>query len=800
MNISMKWLKDYTEINCDTKTFMDKMTMSGSNVEGVEVLGEEISGVVVGKILEIEQHPDADKLVVTKVDVGTEVKQIVTGAKNINVGDIVPIAMPGAELAEGLKIKSGKLRGVESDGMMCSVEEMGLDPMYWPDAPEHGIYIFSEAYPLGSDCKPIFGLDDQIVEFEITSNRPDCFSVIGLAREAAATLGTDFIYPEVSFTEVETDQVKHIDEVAKVEVLAQDLCPRFVAKVLVDVDIKPSPKWMQDKLRSAGIRPINNLVDITNFVMVEMGQPMHAYDMEELAGGKIIVRRAGDGEIMMTLDGEERELDSSMLVIADEKEVIGVAGVMGGEGSKVKDNTGMIILEAANFSPASVRKTSKKIGLRTDASTKFEKHLDPNNALLAMERACQLAEMIGAGKVLKGTIDIDAESRKSTKVAYDPDRINSLLGTDIPESFMIEVFKNLEFEVNVIDRIVEAPTFRNDIEREADLAEEVARLYGYDKLPVTLATGTPTVGKKSFEQKMEDLTRQIMEDCSMNEAMTYSFESPKAFDKLALPEDSQDRVAVTIDNPLGEDFSVMRTSTMNGMLQALSNNYAKRNEVVRLYEIGTIYQPKAIPLTELPKESKKLTIGMYGECDFFTLKGVLETLFEAMNCLELAGWDPNLELSYLHPGRKAKVMLGEKEIGYIGEVHPNVCDAYDIEDKAYVAVIDVASLLKKASFDHKYTPVPKYPAVTRDLAMLVKEATLVGDIEKVIRQRGGKLLESVELFDVYQGEQIEKGFKSVAYSLAFRSMERTLKEKEINKTMSKILNGLETVVGATLRQ
>lgn len=797
MNVSMKWLKDYTDINVDTDEFVAAMTMSGSNVDGVEKLGEEISGVVVGKILEIEQHPDADKLVVTQVDVGQDAPvQIVTGANNIKVGDIVPISLPGAELAGGLKIKNGKLRGVESNGMMCSVEELGLDPMYWPDAPEHGIYIFDEAYELGTDVKPIFGLDDVHVEFEITSNRPDCFSVIGLAREAAVTLGTEFRYPEVSYEEIEGD----INEVAAVEVLAPELCPRFVAKVLVDVDIKPSPKWMQDKLRSAGIRPINNLVDITNFVMVEMGQPMHAYDLEELTNGKIIVRTAGDGEIMMTLDGEERELDSSMLVIADEKEIIGVAGVMGGEGSKVKDNTGMIILEAANFNSMSVRKTSKKIGLRTDASTKFEKNLDPNNALLAMERACQLAEMVGAGRVLKGTIDIDAGSRTPNTVSYDPDSINRLLGTEISEADMVETFKALEFQVDEANRSVVAPTFRPDIEREADLAEEVARIYGYDKLPVTLATGTPTVGKKSFSQKMEDLTRQIMEDCSLNEAMTYSFESPKAFDKLGLPEDSPLRTAVTIDNPLGEDFSVMRTSTMNGILTALSNNYAKRNEVAALYEIGTIYEPKTVPLTELPKESQKLTIGMYGNCDFFDVKGVLETLFEAMNCLDKADWDPSIELSYLHPGRKAKVMLGEKEIGFIGEVHPNVCDAYEIDTKAYVAVIDMASLIKKASLDHKYTSVPKYPAVNRDISMKVADDVLVGSIEKIIRQRGGKLLEKVNLFDVYKGEHMEEGFKSVAYALSFRAPDRTLKEKEINKTMAKILNGLENQVGATLRQ
>lgn len=796
MNISLNWLKDYVDINCDTPTYVHKMTMSGSNVDSVEVRGEEISGVVVGKILSIEGHPDADKLVVTQVDVGSETIQIVTGANNISVGDHVPVALAGAELADGLKIKKGKLRGVESNGMMCSVEELGLERLYFPEAPEHGIYLFSEALPLGSDVKPWFGLDDTVVEFEITSNRPDCFSVLGLARETAATLGTEFRYPQVSFTPVEGD----INEVAKVRVDAPDLCPRFVAKVLVDVDIKPSPKWMQDKLRSAGIRPINNLVDITNFVMVEMGQPMHAYDLEELKDGLIVVRRAKDGEIMMTLDGEERVCDSSMLVIADADEIIGIAGVMGGEGSKVKDNTDMILLEAANFSPESIRKTSKKIGLRTDASTKFEKHLDPNNALLAINRACQLAEMIGAGRVLEGTLDVDANTRSAKTVAYNPDRINRLLGTDIDEATMVANFKKLEFIVDEDKRTVTAPTFRYDIEREADLAEEVARLYGYDLLPTTLATGTPTVGKKTFAQRMEDLTRAVMEDSGLNEGMTYSFESPKVFDKLGLKEEDVLRKAITIDNPLGEDFSIMRTSTLNGMLQALANNYAKRNENVRLYEIGTIYTPKTVPMTELPKESSKLTIGMYGNCDFYVLKGVLETMFEAMNILDKVDYTPDLEADFMHPGRKAAILLGEKVIGYMGEIHPAVADHYDIEEKPYIAVVDMASIIKKASLDHRYEPIPKYPAVSRDLAMLVEDGVLVGQIEKVIKQRGGKLLEAVDLFDVYKGSQIEEGYKSVAYALSFRAADHTLTEKEINKTMSKILNGLETTVGAKLRQ
>lgn len=796
MNVPMKWLKDYVNIDVDVTTYCDAMTMSGTKVENFELTGDNISGVVVGKILEIEGHPDADKLVVTKVDIGSEVLQIVTGATNISVGDIIPVATVGAELAEGLKIKKGKLRGVESHGMMCSVEELGLDPADFLDAPEHGIYLFNQAYELGSDVKPIFGLGDAIVEYEVTSNRPDCFSILGIAREAAATFNVPFKAPVVSFTEVEGN----IHERASVDVLDADLCPRFMAKVLVDVNIGPSPKWLQDKLRSIGLRPINNLVDITNFVMQEMGQPMHAYDLEELQEGKIIVRRATDGEIMKTLDGEDRILDSSMLVIADKNEPIGVAGVMGGEGSKVKDSTKSILFEAANFDSMSIRKTSKKLGLRTDASSKFEKNLDPNNVELAINRACQLAEMIGAGRVLAGTIDVYKKVREPKTVSYNVDNINRLIGTQISEAQVVDYFKRLEFVVDEAKKEITAPTFRPDIEREADLTEEVARLYGYDKIPVTLATGTPTVGKRTFEQKITDLTKLVMEDCGMNEAMTYSFESPKGFDKLNLEATSTLRQAITIDNPLGEDFSVMRTTTVNGMLQALSNNFAKRNEQVRLYEIGKVYLPKALPLTELPEEATKLTFGMYGACDFYDAKGVLETLIDRLNMDEQISFAPSTALNFLHPGRQAAILRDDVTVGFVGEVHPDVLDNYDIGTKVYLVEIDMAAIVAGASLDHKYTPVPKYPAVNRDIAMLVKDDILVGQILRTIKERGGKVLERCELFDVYKGKQIEEGYKSVAYALSFRAADHTLTDTEIDKAMKKIMSGLEFELAAKLRQ
>ncbi len=795
MNIPMNWIKDYVDIDCDIETYCDAMTMSGTKVETYEVTGEEITNVVVGKIESIEAHSDADKLVVTQVDVGAELIQIVTGASNISVGDYVPVALPGAELSEGLKIKKGKLRGVASNGMLCSVEELGLDREDYPEAPEYGIYLFGEPQKPGSDVKPFFGLGDAVVEYEVTSNRADCYSIIGIAREAAATFGKPFKFPEINYAEVEGD----INTCASVDVLDGDLCPRFMAKVLVDVNIGPSPKWLQDKLRSVGLRPINNLVDITNFIMVEMGQPMHAYDLEELEDGKIIVRRAHEGEIMKTLDGEDRVLDSSMLVIADKNEPIGIAGLMGGEGSKVKDNTRSILFEAANFKPASIRHTSKKIGLRTDASTKFEKNLDPNNVELAINRACQLAEMIGAGKVLKGTIDVYKNKRKKNIVGYNPDNINRLLGTSVTEEQMIGYFKSLELEVDEANRTVTTPTFRADIEREADLAEEVARLYGYDKIPVTLASGTPTVGKKTFEQKIEDITKLVMEDHGFNEAMTYSFESPKSFDKLNLPEEDGIRKAIVIDNPLGEDFSVMRTTTVNGMMEALSNNYAKRNKMVRLYEIGKTYLPDAVPLKKLPTEKVNLTVGLYGDCDFFEAKGVVETLFERLNCLDNTAFAPSKEKAFLHPGRQASVTVKGCYAGFIGEIHPDVCDNYGISEKVYVMELDMTVITEAASLDHVYTPVPKYPAVLRDIAMLVKDEVLAGDIDKVIRQRGGSYLERCDLFDVYKGKQIEAGYKSVAYSLSFRAADHTLKEKEIDKAMKKIMNGLEFELGAKLR-
>lgn len=797
MNVPIKWLTDYVDIDIDIENFIDAMTMSGSKVEGYEVLGKEIDLVVVGKILEINPHPNADKLVVTQVDIGSKTIQIVTGADNISKGDYIPVALNGSTLPKGIKIKKGKLRGVESEGMLCSIEELDFSKEEYPDAPEDGIYIFDKPYDLGMDVKKIFGLDDTVVEYEITSNRPDCFSILGIAREVAATFKKTLKYPNYDYNEVKGNPKDY----ASVSIEDKNLCLRYMGKIIQDVKIGPSPKWMQQKLRAAGVRPINNIVDITNFVMLELGQPMHAFDVETLEDKKIIVRRAKDEEKIITLDNEERILDSSMLVIADGKQPIAVAGVIGGELTKITDKTKTILFESASFEGTSVRLTSKKLGIRTESSSKYEKYLDPNNAEQAMNRACNLIEELGAGKIVEGVLDVYPNKRQSATVSYNTDSINKLLGTKITEEEMINIFKSLELVVDKEAKEVIIPTFRPDLLCEADLAEEVARLYGYDNIPITLATGTPTVGMKNYKQKIEDLTRLIMEDCGLNEAMTYSFESPKVFDKLLIPENHSLRKSVVISNPLGEDFSNMRTTTLNGMLNSLSINYNRRNQNARLYELGTVYIPKSLPLNELPEELLKLTLGMYGNCDFYDIKGAVETLIDKLGFLDKVYYEPNIDLPFLHPGRKAGIFIkGGKELGYIGEVHPTVSEGYEIDDRVYIAVIDMDLLVKNSTLVHSYKQVAKYPAVNRDIAFIAKDEIMVQEIEDILKQRGGKILESYNLFDVYKGSQIEEGYKSIAYSLVFRADDHTLKENEINKVMDKIINGLEYELKIKLRQ
>ncbi|MGL4363435.1 MAG: phenylalanine--tRNA ligase subunit beta [Cellulosilyticaceae bacterium] len=795
MNVPMSWLKQYVDLEIDIKTFIDGMTLSGSNVETVEESGKEITKVVAGKITEVSPHPDADKLRIMKVDIGEELPlQIVTAATNVNEGDVVPVALNGATLANDLKIKTGKLRGVESQGMFCSVEELGFEESEIEDAPHDGVYIFHKEIPLGSCVKSHFGLGEQVVEYEITSNRADCFSILGIAREAAATFDKPFKFPNI--------EVKEIDELASnmasVEIKDEDLCPRYAARIIKNVKVGPSPKWLKDRIRSVGLRPINNIVDITNYMLLEFGQPMHAFDYDKLAGHKIIARRAIDGEKILTLTGDEVTLDNTMLVIADAEKPVAIAGVMGGEDTKVTEDTTTILFECANFKGYNIRQTSKKIGISSDSSKKYVKGLDPNTITLALERAAQLINQTEAGDVLTGILDVYPVERKAITIPYDVNWINKFIGIEITEEQFVSYLKSVEMICNVEEKTVTIPTFRPDVTMMADLAEEIARLYGYDKIPVTLEKGEPTIGQKTFEQKTTDNIHKIMSSYGIHGALTYTFESPKVFDKLLIPTESPLRNVLTITNPLGEDFSIMRSTTVNGFMTSLSTNYNRRNESAYLYEIGKIYESKGN--NELPNEIKKLTIGMYGkDADFFSLKGTIEALMQSLNVKSFEIMRES-NVCFMHPGRTAALYINGKNAGFFGETHPQVSKNYGIDAKVYIAEIDFNMVVESIDRAPSYKALPKFPATSRDLAMLVSADILVGDIDKTIRQRGGKLLEKVELFDVYQGQQIEEGHKSVAYKLVFRAADRTLTDEEIQKVMKKILNGLEMNVGATLRE
>ena len=804
MNTSMSWIKMYVpDLDVTAQEYTDAMTLSGTKVEGYEELDADLDKIVIGQIKKIEKHPDADKLIVCQVDIGTETVQIVTGAPNVKEGDKVPVVLDGGRVAGGhdgkktpggIRIKKGKLRGVESCGMMCSIEELGSTREMYPEAPEYGIYIFPEDAEVGASAVKALGLDDAVFEYEITSNRVDCYSVIGIAREAAATFGKKFCPPVVTKTGNDEDASDYI----KVTVQDPDLCPRYTARVVKNVKIGPSPKWMQRCLASNGIRPINNLVDITNYVMEEYGQPMHAYDLDTIAGREIIVRRAQAGEKFVTLDGQERIMDENVLMICDGKKPVGIGGIMGGENSMITDHVHTVLFEAACFNGPNIRLSSKRIGLRTDASGKFEKGLDPNNAEAAIDRACQLMEELGAGEVVGGMVDVCCETREPSRVPFEPERINHILGTDLTKEEMFSYLARVELAYDEKTNEIVAPTFRQDIHCTADVAEEVARFYGYDKIPTTLPKGESTTGKLPFKLRIEQVARDIAEYCGFSEGMTYSFESPKVFDKLRIPEDSDLRKVITISNPLGEDYSIMRTTTLNGMLSSLATNYNRRNKNVRLYEIGKVYLPKSLPLTELPDERVHFTLGMYGDGDFFDMKGVCEEFFEKAGMKKKVHYTPDSGKPYLHPGRQARILYEGKAVGYLGEVHPLVADAYGIGEKAYIAVIDILDILEFAGFDHKYTGIAKYPAVTRDLSMVVPKNVLAGDIENMLEQRGGKILESYQLFDVYEGAQIKAGYKSMAYSIVFRDHDRTLEEADITAVMKKILNGL-TSLGIELR-
>ena len=806
MNTSLSWIKAYVpELDVTAQEFTDAMTLSGSKVEGFTKMDADLEKIVIGQIQKIERHPDADKLIICQVDIGeAEPIQIVTGAPNVKEGDKVPVVLDGGRVAGGhdgkmtpggIKIKKGKLRGVESNGMMCSIEELGSTRDMYPEAPEYGIYIFPEDAEVGADAIGALGLHDVEFEFEITSNRVDCYSTLGLARETAATFHKEFKAPVVEVKGCGGD----VNDYIKVEVQAEDLCSRYCARVVKNIRLAPSPEWMQRRLASVGIRPINNIVDITNYVMEEYGQPMHAYDLDTIADHKIVVRRAANDEKFVTLDGQERTLDENVLVICDGEKAVGMAGIMGGENSMITDDVKTMLFEAACFDGTNIRLSSKRVGLRTEASGKFEKGLDPNNAQAAIDRACQLIEELDAGDVVDGTVDVYPVKKEEVRIPFEPDRINALLGTDISKEQMLEYFKPIELAYDEKTNEIVAPTFRQDLFRTADLAEEVARFFGYDNIPTTLPRGEATTGKLPFYLRIEAVARDIAEFCGFSQGMTYSFESPKVFDKLMLPEDAKERQAILISNPLGEDFSIMRTISLNGMLTSLATNYNRRNKNVRLYEMGNIYLPKSLPLTELPDERMQFTLGMYGDGDFFSMKGVVEEFLDKIGMHEKEVYDPNAGKSFLHPGRQANIVYDGTVIGYMGEVHPTVAANYGIGDRAYVAVLDMPSIVKKATFDRKYEGIAKFPAVTRDISMVLPKEILVGQVEEIIVTRGGKILENYELFDIYEGSQIKEGFKSVAYSLSFRAKDHTLTDTEITSAMKKILDGLKAL-GAELRQ
>lgn len=812
MDTSLSWIKAYVpDLDCTAKEYTDAMTLSGTKVEGYKEFDKNLEKIIVGKINKIEKHPDADKLIVCQVQIdeaGSEV-QIVTGAPNVKEGDKVPVVLDGGRVASshkdgenenGFRIKKGKLRGVESFGMMCSIEELGSNTDMYPDAAKDGIYILSDNpeykdAEIGSDAVELLGLHDVTFEYEITSNRVDCFGVIGIAREAAATFGKEFKPPVVK----KTGNSENVNDYISVEVKDSELCKRYTARVVKNIHLAPSPEWMQRRLASVGIRPINNIVDITNYVMEEYAQPMHAYDLDKIEDHKIIVRKAENEEKFVTLDGQERVLDDTMLMICDGKKAVGIAGIMGGENSMITDDVKTMLFEAATFDGTNIRLSGKKLGMRTDAQAKFEKGLDPNTAMEAMDRACELIEELGAGEVVGGAVDYYPVKKEPFTIAYDPEKINALLGTAIPEEEMIRYFEKIDLPVDREKREVTIPTWRQDLERLADLAEEVARFYGYDKIPMTLPESSATMGGLSEKLELENKVRDIVEAYGFCEGMTYSFESPKVYENLNLKEDDALRKSIVISNPLGEDYSVMRTSALGGMLGSLSTNYSRRNKDVRLYELANVYLPKQLPLTELPDERVQLTLGMYGAGDFYDMKGVLESILDALSLKGTVEYEPKAEKTFLHPGRQADVLYNGKVIAYLGEVHPAVLKNYEIGEKAYLAVVDLMELISMEKEAVKFEGIAKFPSVTRDISLMMKKEILAGEVERVIRKKGGALLESYELFDVYEGSQLEEGYKSLAYKIIFRAKDRTLKEEEISDVMEKILTALEEI-GAELRK
>lgn len=798
MLVPLSWLKDFVDIDEEERTMSERFTMSGSNVEGVTHLGEGIKGIVIGEIVKVEKHPDADKLSVVITDIGSKEVQIVTGAVNVTTGDKIPVALHGAVLADGVKIRSSKLRGVESQGMLCSAQELGIDPHGLPEEIQKGILILPKDAPVGEDFLEYLPLEDTVIDFEITPNRPDCLSIFGMAREAAAAFNLDLKRPAISLKQ---EAPGSASELAKVTITDADLCPRYVAKVVEDIVIEPSPLWMQRRLQAAGVRSINNIVDITNYTMLELGQPLHAFDLGKLSKPHIIVRRAKSDEMITTLDDVDRTLTEDMLVIADEIGPVAIAGIMGGASTEISGSTKRMLLESANFFGPSVRRTSRRVGLRSEASSRFEKGIDSNLCEIAANRACELIEALGAGKVTKGSVDVYPGKKDALKVVLRPDRVNGLLGTNICAQTMKDMLKRLEIEVESggEEYMALIPSFRADIESEADLAEEVGRLYGYNNLPSTLPASDATFGRLSIRQKTEDAVKELLASKGYSEVYTYSFVSPGVFDSINVPGESPIRNAISLLNPLGEDHSIMRTTLIPNLLEVVRHNQNQKVKRVKIFEVGAVYTPKGLPLKELPDEPKRIVLGICGEAlSYYDLKEAVETLLYKLGIKEY-GFSRGTHFA-LHPGRCGKIALRGEELGCIGEVHPDVLENYGINEKVLIADLDLDMMLNAALPAVRFESLPKFPASHRDLALVVEERVLAGEIIACIKDMGEDILEKVELFDIYQGGQIASGYKSMAFSLTYRSNTATLTDNKVNDLHQRIKDGLVEKYNAALRE
>lgn len=791
MKVPYNWIRDYVDINVGPKELGDILTLTGSQLEEVEIQGDKIKNIVVCHIDKIEKHPNADRLSVCQVNIGKEVIQIVTAATNMREGDNVPVALHKSFLADGSEIKRGKMRGIVSNGMFCSEEELGIVT----DEPVHGLMILPEDAPIGQDIKEYLKLTKAILDFDITSNRPDCLSMVGMAREASAALNTPYTLPSLKY---EVNCSDNINDEIKVEIKS-NLCKRYMARGVKNVKIGPSPSWIQERLLDAGVRPINNIVDITNFVMLEIGEPMHAFDARQITTGKIVVDIANKNEKFTTLDEIERELNPSILCIKDGDKTIALAGIMGGLNSVIQDDTTEVIFECANFDGTSIRVNSKNLNLRTESSSRFEKDIDPNLAAIAIDRACALVCETGAGDIMTGTIDEYPVKKESSKLIVRASWINEFLGTEISSETMKKYLDAIELktEIDKDKLLITVPTFRVDIALREDIAEEIARLYGYDKIPTTVFDVVPTRENKHKNDTLREMVIDTLIGSGLNQAISYSFVSPKVFDKINVPEDSILRDVIKIKNPLGEDYSVMRTSMLPSIMESLGRNYSRNNEYAKIFEIGKVYI-KNEDETELPMEKNVLAIGMYGDGDFFNLKGVVENVLEELGITK-AKYQRESDNSSFHPGKTAAIQLRGKSAGVFGEIHPDVQEAYDIDTSCYVAELDLDLLYEAADTTKKYTKIAKFPAATRDIAVLVNDEVLAFDIEDTIRKTGGKIVEKVTLFDVYKGEQIECGKKSMAYAIVYRDVNKSLIDSDVSKVHDKILKTLETKFGAELR-